>query len=105
MRRFDRGLGRYTLDSLRIHVGNDVLRHHLSGLAIGPGIARQPPERWYVAKRPQHRIGVPYLVLLPILGGPVDRRRRRSRIWPAETGPTKHHNPGHRRLPPRRPIA
>jgi len=61
-----------TLNRLSIHVGDDVLRHHFGGLAIGrPGIARDPPEQWHVAKRPQDRISIPHLVVPLIFGSAV----------------------------------
>src|SRR5215813_1870279 len=44
-------LRRHALNRLRIHVSDDVFRHHLGGLAVGrSGVARQPPERRYVAE-------------------------------------------------------
>src|SRR6516164_6766491 len=74
-----RRLGRHALNRLGVHIGDDVLGHHFGGLAIGRSrISWQPTERWDVAEREQDRIGVPYLVFLPIpssaVGVPLLRR-------------------------------
>src|SRR6266446_6360152 len=66
---FYRLFGSHALHRLGVHVDHYVFGDRLGrGAARRPGITRQPTLVRYVAERQQHRVDIPYRVLLPILG-------------------------------------
>src|ERR1700732_2217849 len=66
---FNRLFGSHALHGLGVHVDHDVFGDRLGrGAARWPGITRQSSLAGYVPERQQHRIDIPYRVLLPILG-------------------------------------
>src|SRR6478672_2677689 len=65
-------LGWHALYRLRVHVGDDVLGHHLGSPTVRRAcVPREPAVGWYVAERPQYRIDLPQLVVLPLLCGTI----------------------------------